>query len=56
MIASLLLLTTFIVGLYGQNFPNIPKLHSGFGCAWSLGLIVATTRVQLAFFRCKRWL
>src|SRR5262249_52993422 len=56
MIASLLLLPTFIVGLYGQNFRNIPELHWGFGYAWSWGLIVATTLAQLAFFRWKRWL
>jgi magnesium transporter len=56
MIASLLLLPTFIVGLYGQNFRNIPELHWGFGYAWSWGLIVTTTLAQLAFFRWKRWL
>ena len=27
MVASLLLLPTFIVGLYGQNFRHIPELH-----------------------------
>ena len=36
-IASLLLVPTFIVGLYGQNFRNIPELHWGFGYAWSWG-------------------
>ena len=55
-IASLLLVPTFIVGLYGQNFRNIPELHWGFGYAWSWGLIVVTTIVQLVFFRRKRWI
>jgi len=55
-IASLLLLPTFIVGLYGQNFREIPELHWGFGYAWSWGLIVATTIGQLAYFRWKRWI
>jgi magnesium transporter len=54
-IASLLLVPTFIVGVYGQNFRNIPELHWGFGYAWSWGLIVVTTLAQLAFFRWKRW-
>ena len=36
-IASLLLVPTFIVGLYGQNFRHIPELHWGFGYAWSWG-------------------
>jgi magnesium transporter len=55
-IASILLLPTFIVGLYGQNFRNIPELHWGFGYAWSWGLIILTTIAQVAFFRWKRWL
>jgi magnesium transporter len=55
-IASVLLLPTFIVGLYGQNFGEIPELHWGFGYAWSWGLIVATTAGQLAYFRWKRWI
>jgi magnesium transporter len=56
MIASLLLLPTFIVGLYGQNFRHIPELHWGAGYWWSWGWIVATTIGQLVFFRWKRWL
>lgn len=55
-IASLLLLPTLIVGIYGQNFRDIPELHWGFGYAWSWGLIIATTLIQLAFFRWKRWI
>jgi magnesium transporter len=55
-IASLLLLPTFIVGLYGQNFPHIPELGWSFGYWWSWGLIVGTTIVQLAFFRWKKWM
>lgn len=56
MIASLLLLPTFIVGLYGQNFDKIPELHWAWGYWWSWGLIVLTTIGQLVFFRWKRWL
>ena len=56
MIASLLLLPTFIVGLYGQNFHHIPELGWTFGYWWSWGWIVATTIAQLAFFRWKRWI
>lgn len=55
-IASLLLVPTFIVGLYGQNFRHIPELGWGFGYWWAWGWIVATTILQLAFFRWKRWL
>jgi magnesium transporter len=54
-IAALLLLPTFIVGLYGQNFDNIPELHWHFGYAYAWGLIVVTTGIQLAWFRWKKW-
>jgi magnesium transporter len=54
-IASLLLLPTFIVGLYGQNFVNIPELrwHWGYGYVWAV--IVVTTAMQLWWFRKNRW-
>jgi magnesium transporter len=56
MVASLLLLPTFIVGLYGQNFVHIPELHWHWGYWWAWGWIVATTIGQLGFFRWKHWL
>ena len=56
-IASLLLLPTFIVGNYGQNFQHhFPELHWQFGYAFAWGLIVLTTAVQLWFFRRNRWI
>ena len=54
-IASLLLVPTFIVGLYGQNFHHIPELGWSWGYWWSWGLILGTTILQLAFFRWKKW-
>jgi magnesium transporter len=56
-IASLLLVPTFIVGLYGQNFRHdFPELGWRFGYAWSWGLIIVTTIAQLVFFRRKKWI
>ncbi len=55
-IASVLLLPTFIVGLYGQNFVKIPELDWTWGYAWAWGLIVVTTIAQLAFFKWRKWL
>jgi magnesium transporter len=55
-IASVLLLPTFIVGLYGQNFQHIPELNWSFGYWWSWGLILVTTALQLAFFRWLGWI
>jgi magnesium transporter len=55
-VASILLLPTFIVGVYGQNFRRIPELHWGFGYAWSWGVIVVTTIAQVWYFRRKHWI
>jgi magnesium transporter len=56
-IASMLLVPTFIVGLYGQNFRHhFPELGWQWGYAWSWGLIIVTTLLQFWFFRRKRWI
>jgi magnesium transporter len=55
-IAALLLVPTFIVGVYGQNFDVMPELHWYLGYVWSWGWIVVITLFQLAWFRRKRWL
>jgi hypothetical protein len=51
-----LLVPTFIVGLYGQNFHHIPELSWSFGYWWSWGWIVLTTIAQLVFFRWLGWI
>jgi magnesium transporter len=55
-IAALLLLPTFIVGLYGQNFVDIPELRWHYGYAYVWGVIVVTSFIQLWFFRRKKWI
>ena len=55
-IASIILFPTFIVGVYGQNFVHMPELHWHYGYAYSWGLIVGSTFIQLWWFRRKRWL
>jgi magnesium transporter len=55
-IASILLVPTFIVGLYGQNFIHMPEYRWHYGYAWSWFLILATTIGQVVYFRRKGWL
>ena len=56
-IASMLLVPTFIVGLYGQNFRHhFPELGWQWGYAWSWGLIIVTTLAQVFFFKRKGWI
>ena len=55
-IAALLLVPTFIVGVYGQNFVDIPELRWHWGYAFSWALIVGATLAQVWYFRRKQWL
>ncbi len=55
-VASVLLLPTFIVGLYGQNFHNIPELTWKYGYQWGWFLIISTTIAQIVYFRRKKWI
>ena len=55
-IASVFLPPTFIVGLYGQNFRDIPELRWHLGYAYVWAVILVTTAAQLWWFRKKRWI
>ena len=55
-IASLLLVPTFIVGLYGQNFVSMPETNWANGYAFSWGLIAGVTILQFIFFRKRGWI
>jgi magnesium transporter len=55
-IASVLLVPTFIVGLYGQNLHGGPEFGWRDGYWFSWALIVVTTIAQLLYYRRKRWI
>jgi magnesium transporter len=55
-IASVLLVPTFIVGLYGQNLHGGPEFRWSQGYWFSWGLIIVTTIAQLLYYRRKRWI
>lgn len=54
-IASLVLVPSLIVGYYGQNFESAFD-ESYWSIGVSSGLILASTIVQLALFRWRRWI
>jgi magnesium transporter len=58
MVASLLLVPTFIVGLYGMNFRHIPEItrFGSWGYPWVWVLIIGSTLGQLWYFRRRKWL
>ena len=54
-VASLVLVPTLITGFYGQNFAGVFG-REFWSLGVSIGLIVASTLAQLAFFRWRRWI
>ena len=56
MIASVLLVPTFIVGVYGQNLHGGPEFGWRHGYWFSWALIIASTAAQLIFSRRKGWI
>ena len=56
-IASIMLVPTFIVGLYGQNFgENMPETQWRYGYLFSWAVIVVVTVGQVWFFRRRKWI
>jgi magnesium transporter len=47
---------SFLAGLYGMNFENIPELHARSGYFILLGVMTGIAAALLALFRKKRWL
>ncbi len=47
---------TFIVGVYGMNFDDMPELHSKWGYPITWGSIIITVSLLLYYFRRKKWL
>jgi magnesium transporter len=47
---------TFLAGIYGMNFENMPELSTRTGYFVVIGIMLAIAIVQLIYFRRKRWL
>lgn len=54
-IATIFLPLSFIVGLYGMNFKDIPELSWPFGYAYVWALMLVVTIVMIVYFKMKRW-
>jgi len=54
-IASIMLVPTFIVGVYGQNF-DFPEKNWQYGYLMSWGSIILLTAFQITFFKRRRWI
>jgi magnesium transporter len=55
-VATIMLPLTFIVGVYGMNFSDIPELKWHYGYLYVWALMVAVVIGMLYLFRRKRWM
>ncbi|WP_299336593.1 magnesium/cobalt transporter CorA [uncultured Psychroserpens sp.] len=55
-IATIFIPLTFIAGIYGMNFKNIPELEAENGYYYLWGVMLMLFVLMLIYFRRKRWL
>ncbi|CAJ35645.1 magnesium/cobalt transporter CorA [Methanocella arvoryzae] len=55
-IATIMLPLSFIVGVYGMNFKNMPELYWEYGYYTVWVIIISVTLIMLAYFRAKKWI
>lgn len=55
-IATIFIPLTFIVGVYGMNFDDMPELHYKYGYVIIWIIMVSVTLVLLRYFRKKGWI
>ena len=54
--ASIFIPLTFMAGIYGMNFDNMPELHSKWAYPILLVAMVAVAVVMVIYFRRKGWI
>lgn len=55
-ISAIFIPLTFLAGIYGMNFHNIPELRSPYGYFILLGAMVIITILMIIYFKRKGWL
>jgi magnesium transporter len=54
--ASIFIPLTFIAGIYGMNFDNMPELHWKYGYHMALGVMALLFIGMMFYFKRKKWL
>lgn len=55
-ISTFFLPLTFVAGVYGMNFDNMPEIHWRYGYLFAWGLMAAIAVVMFVYFRRKKWI
>ena len=54
-VATIFIPLTFIVGIYGMNFDNMPELHWKYGYFLTWGVMIVIVLLMFVYFRRKKW-
>ncbi|MEQ9619060.1 MAG: magnesium/cobalt transporter CorA [Deltaproteobacteria bacterium] len=54
--ASIFIPLTFIAGIYGMNFENMPELHYAWGYPLAISMMAIVAVVMIMYFKRKKWL
>jgi magnesium transporter len=55
-ISTIFIPLTFLAGVYGMNFDNLPELHWHYGYFYLWGFMILLSLLMLRYFRRKHWL
>jgi magnesium transporter len=55
-IATIFIPLTFIAGVYGMNFKNMPELDWQWGYPMAWGIMVTVAGIMMLYFKRKKWL
>jgi magnesium transporter len=55
-ISTIFIPATFLAGVYGMNFDNMPEIHSKNGYFIIIGIMLVVIAAPLIYFRKKRWI
>lgn len=55
-VATVFIPLSWVAGVYGMNFDDMPELHWTFGYPLAMGVMIAIGVAMLGYFRFKRWL
>ena len=55
-LSTIFLPLTFIAGVYGMNFDNMPELHSNYGYLFTWLIMIAVAVMTVVYFKRQKWL
>ena len=55
-ISTIFMPLTFLVGVYGMNFKNLPELDWAYGYYYIWGFMITITAIMIYFFKKKNWI